>query len=92
VFFVNNEWDGLQRSSLLYIVPSYLLLLVRLWWLCLKNSGLIDDQLHEHCFNGNPPQIFSLVRSTCIFQDTYVPKRYMVPLITFDMKDWEGLI
>ncbi len=52
----------------------------------------VSSRTFERHFCGNPPQIFSPTRSTCILRDTTLPKRYLVPSIAFHMKYWEGSI
>lgn len=52
----------------------------------------VSFRTFERRFCGNPPQIFSPMRSTCILRNTTLPKRYLVPPIAFDMKHGEGPI
>jgi hypothetical protein len=52
----------------------------------------LSSRTFERRFCGNPPQIFSPMRSPCILRDTTLPKRYLVPPIAFHMKRWEGPI
>ncbi len=53
------------------------------WWSPSSRASYI-------LFRGNPPQVLSLVTSTCILVITTLPKRYLIPPMVLDMKRWKG--